>query len=270
MSHFSVLVTLNENSEEELKAALQPFHEYECTGVKDQYVKFMEIESECLCDLKSAYKDYEDGEEFENFNHFMKEEGYSKKDGKFGYLTNPNKKWDWWFVGGRFSNRLILKSGGKADCAKKSDIDFDAMIKEALDYWMPIYDKAQEILGGEKYKTWEEILNSNEYKDHGERRKFYNGQNLLKELRENLSSHESLMFVDCDKFLIDRDSFVKQKEFEAVGFFAMLHKGNWIEKGSMGWWGCVSEENPDWREVYTKALESITDDMILVVVDCHI
>lgn len=36
MSHFTVLVL--HKKFEELDAILQPFHEYECTGIKDQYV----------------------------------------------------------------------------------------------------------------------------------------------------------------------------------------------------------------------------------------
>lgn len=38
MSHFSVMVVTNHGTELELKNALQPYHEYECTGIKDQYV----------------------------------------------------------------------------------------------------------------------------------------------------------------------------------------------------------------------------------------
>jgi len=36
MSHFTVLVVTD--TAEELEAALQPFHEYECTGIEDEYV----------------------------------------------------------------------------------------------------------------------------------------------------------------------------------------------------------------------------------------
>lgn len=43
--------------------------------------------------------------------------------GRRGYWSNPNAKWDWYEVGGRFEGSLPLKGGGHADCAKVSDID---------------------------------------------------------------------------------------------------------------------------------------------------
>lgn len=39
MSHFTVAVVLPECTEQALKDALQPYHEFECTGIKDQYVE---------------------------------------------------------------------------------------------------------------------------------------------------------------------------------------------------------------------------------------
>jgi hypothetical protein len=38
MSHFTVLVVTDTPDEDALTRALQPFHEYECTGTKDKYV----------------------------------------------------------------------------------------------------------------------------------------------------------------------------------------------------------------------------------------
>ena len=39
MSHFTVaVITKNNPTNEELNKVLQPYHEYECTGFKDQYV----------------------------------------------------------------------------------------------------------------------------------------------------------------------------------------------------------------------------------------
>lgn len=51
MSHFTVAVVLPEYSEQALKDALQPYHEYECTGVNDQYV--VKVESS-----NYSYQDY--------------------------------------------------------------------------------------------------------------------------------------------------------------------------------------------------------------------
>lgn len=48
MSHFSVAVVLPEYTEEALAKALQPYHEFECTGIKDQYVVKIPCEDHTL------------------------------------------------------------------------------------------------------------------------------------------------------------------------------------------------------------------------------
>lgn len=52
MSHFSTLVVTKTDSDEELHAALQPFHEVECTGIFDQYV----VNVDRLPELKASYE----------------------------------------------------------------------------------------------------------------------------------------------------------------------------------------------------------------------
>lgn len=49
MSHFSVIVvTKEEPSADVLAAALQPFHEFECTGIDDQYIQDIDITDEAV------------------------------------------------------------------------------------------------------------------------------------------------------------------------------------------------------------------------------
>lgn len=150
MSHFVVLVFTEEKpTEQVLTAALQPFHEYECTGVEDQYVIDVDVTDKVneqwgqqvdavrLADGKilsrydsSLYRKEADGEtkfflpdgateiqipqtelsaaKGETLEEFAADYGgYEKKaDGRFYDRTNPNKKWDWWSVGGRWTGML--------------------------------------------------------------------------------------------------------------------------------------------------------------------
>ena len=55
-------------------------------------------------------------------------------DGSVYSEYNPNSKWDWYEVGGRWKNLLRLKNGDKADCAYVREIDFDAMGDEFRTY----------------------------------------------------------------------------------------------------------------------------------------
>lgn len=148
MSHATVLVITPTGDTAALEAALQPFHEYECTGVDDQYVVDVDITEE----TQQAFERHKD--EGQTFEDFAKEwTGNDVKDGKVFRRTNPNKKWDWWQIGGRWKGMLIPKAGAKAtyvgspglmgssysdatgnvDACAKADLDLDAMRKIAVE-----------------------------------------------------------------------------------------------------------------------------------------
>lgn len=76
------------------------------------------------------------GKSFEDF--IEQYAGYSRKDNaKFGYFSNPNAKWDWWVVGGRWDNRFLIKPeykelhGDKSNVALKKHIDWEYMMQSA-------------------------------------------------------------------------------------------------------------------------------------------
>lgn len=215
MSHFAVLVITPDINPGTLEAALQPFHEYECTGVEDQYVIDQDITEEaratfekdntiCVRDLQTQklYSFFTPAGEWdlrfsqpkknaERWENNPRERyvppGYEQvtvptsvledfASWAAGYYgentvkgadenvrivqhTNPNKKWDWWVVGGRYRGRLQPKPGvmvlpqatqlgtfetiqfrdtGKVDevpdvdQVRKSDLDWEAMRLEAV------------------------------------------------------------------------------------------------------------------------------------------
>jgi len=55
---------------------------------------------------------------------------YLNKEGTaYGRYKNPNGIWDWYEIGGRWDNSLILKNGDRVDSAHNRDIDWDAMFE---------------------------------------------------------------------------------------------------------------------------------------------
>jgi len=50
-------------------------------------------------------------ERFETIEEYLENQGYDKDDltGKYGYWENPNAKWDWYQLGGRWTGMLKLK-----------------------------------------------------------------------------------------------------------------------------------------------------------------
>lgn len=79
-------------------------------------------------DIDDIMRPYDESLEIQKI---VEEDGYE-------YWTNPNAKWDWFEIGGRWSNRLRLKSGERADSALLNDIDTSfnmAAYNDALVYW---------------------------------------------------------------------------------------------------------------------------------------
>ena len=65
------------------------------------------------CPLKLLYPTFE--------QYCKDHSGMVQNDaGAWGYYINPNAKWDWWQIGGRFSGRLLVKADLQ-DCIQTGD-----------------------------------------------------------------------------------------------------------------------------------------------------
>ena len=51
--------------------------------------------------------------------------GYRKVNGKYGYMSNPNAKYDWYSEGGRWSGYLTNKEGKTTDVELLTEVDWD-------------------------------------------------------------------------------------------------------------------------------------------------
>ena len=60
-------------------------------------------------ELRRRYEEYkEEGQTFEEFIPSWCG-AQQNSEGVWGRYTNPNSKWDWWTIGGRWSGLLMLK-----------------------------------------------------------------------------------------------------------------------------------------------------------------
>lgn len=282
MSHFPVLVI-----GADVEKQLAPFHEFECTGTNDEYVQDVDITDDVRSHMQGDEpKSLNDALEYEGINEdqIVADESAVMKSGKeaphkFGYAivkdgqlikavnrTNPNKQWDLWVVGGRWSNSLTLKDGTKADSAIKANIDFDAMRNEAGNEAAARWDKAAEAHGGQTWEPWSEVGPRTSYDDVA--RKTYNGQPAVEAMRKVFDNP----FHSLDQYLTPRDQFVQQARDGAAVFYALVKDSKWLAKGEMGWFGMsddkVSQE--DWNREVNKMLDDLPDDTLITVVDCHI
>lgn len=227
-------------------------------------------------------------EEFVSDYHGTKSRDPEK--GRYGYWDNPNKKWDWYSLGGRWTGMLKMRQGdatpmarlgrpglmtdpaeaGHADQARKRDVDWAGMREEAADKAGAKYDKALAVIDGRSFRSWEEIREAPEFKsDIDGARKEYHAQTVVEDLRKaELIGFET----GPEQFRVTREQYLERARQKAVQTFAVLKDGKWYERGEMGWWGVVHDEKDqeEWYRQYASLLDGLPDDTLLSVYDCHI
>lgn len=201
-------------------------------------------------------------EKYKTIEEYAKDyHGYEAVDGKFGYYSNENAKWDWYELGGRWTGYFKLKPEAKgkvgnpglmtekalvgtADQALKKDIDFDVMYAENLENSIKAYDEFEKA-----YKENQEDAKKRAYFEFGIQNVGENFEHYVPESREQF---------------LDRTA--------SIATFAIVKDGKWYEKGKMGWWGFASDEKDpkDWNKEIKSLLDGIPDDTMISLYDCHI
>lgn len=198
-------------------------------------------------------------EMFKTFEDFMRDwsgyKGPDEKTGRYGYWENPNAKWDFYRVGGRYAGRLVVRPGvdfnpvkrdwdssplpnhtRATDEARVGDLDIAAMVEERrkqAEYW---------------WAKMEESIKKNPGHEKSER--YFLG------IPENAT----------------RDEFIKDYASKPISALAVVKDGKWYEKGEMGWWGIIHNEKDDgaWDRELQSLIKDLPADTLLTFVDCHI
>ena len=232
---------------------------------------------------------------YETFEEYMSEWcGHNARDsktGRYGYWENPNKKWDWYSIGGRWSGFLKLKEGtegrvgrpgvfgnkaepGTCDSTIKANIDFDGMRDEAGEEAARMWEKAAQAkqnVGLSPDATWDSWVTVRDQSGMkvDEARIAYAAQPAVKAIRSAFSGH---LFLDCDQFLADRETYINRARNRSTTLFGFVKDGKWFERGEMGWWGVSTNEvrEDEWHKQFNLMLDELPDDTLITVVDCHI
>jgi len=328
MSHFSVLLVTDEYPTEEIISKyMQPFHEYECTGIKDEYVIAVDVTDEAKSIFERNKNNYSSFKEFvvswygEINDKFV---SFDDKTEKVIKYTNPNNKWDWYQVGGRFTGKLgtydpktdpdnfttCMFCYGTGYCVNENGVNKRVA---DLNYTCECNGSGKEL----KWPTkWKKIKNDIiQVKDLNlDSIKLKNIENrfaIIKEIcaKHNISLSElefglinykkvkaewanmeeprprgkdfSNLLNDAGKKyyfadtwheldLINNSLVEWAQSAPSLSSYAINLKGNWIEKGTMGWFGVSINENDDWDIIYSKFLDGLLPDEYLTIIDCHV
>jgi len=254
MSHFTCLV-IGDNVEEQL----EPFYELECTmdqneiknDPRAEFVKSFttdELEKDFFrVKNESPELYYESLEEFAEDYH-----GYIKCDTeeKWGRWTNPKAQWDWYSIGGRWPGFFKIKENPKYPdniclgepglMTKKARSGYADSIRICdIDFEGMKKDKFNELK-----ETWSKVQNNIEKED------------------KSVYWMHGITPEDTEETYIER--------YSNFSTYAVIKDGEWYAKGEMGWFGMSSDENENWKENFTKLIESLPEDSLLTLVDCHI
>lgn len=203
--------------------------------------------------------------------------------------TTKEAKWDWYSIGGRWGGYFTLKPGrtgrlgdpstfdridgdkrdhSKVDQARKGDIDLEAMRAESKRKAEQQYDHFALVTTGLPWpESWDSIRKRLETIE--EAREFYHAQSMIKAMKQD---KELLWCESHEEFGQNRAQYVERETRNAIRTFAVVKNRTWYEKGQMGWWGMVANEQDteQWSWQFEQLIESLSDDTLFTIVDCHI
>lgn len=186
----------------------------------------------------------------EDFYNAERDEEFCEYDDDGNELStyNPNSKWDWYSIGGRWGGTLKVRpteENGLADHLYEEDDEFvyvdSAPIKD-VDFTpdKEEYDKA--------YNWWVEHIDSDKEWDSFIKKEYY-----------------------TDTYKDATDYATRCAQFST--FAVVTPDGEWHEKGEMGWFACsdeTPEEAREWDDNYMSFIENADPEDIITIVDCHI
>ena len=226
---------------------------------------------------------------YKTFEEYMEKwHGTRQRDeetGRYGFWYNPNAKWDWYSVGGRWTGYFKAKENsvgelgrpgvfdnkpknGWFDIIKVKDLDIDGMLESSIKEANETYDELEKILNGRPLPSWNDIREK-----HGENidaaREEYRSLEVVIDLNKaNFFSFGDLVEV----FGKNREEYILKQKNNTMVPFAVVKDGVWYQKGEMGWFGMSSDEmtQDEWNNQFWKMIMSLDSETTLTMVDCHI
>ena len=292
MSHFTVLV-IGDKIEEQLA----PYDEnMEMEPYKRRVdVPYLQELARSAQVRVPADSDRPDPEDIAAVVRYYEEDAEQDEEGWYTWSTyNPDSKWDYWRIGGRWGGNFILKPGrqgytaeiawektfhdadnqipaGHCDQALKGNIDFAAMDAEARAHAAQRWSAMEAAVAGLPVaESWDEVRAR--IPDIEAARDFYAGQPMVRALREARLERFSGPDEISD-LKLGREAYLDREVQQGWAPYAMLQGGIWQAPGKMGWFG-MSSEAPDefaaWCAEVRSVVMTLPDDVLLTMCDLHI
>jgi hypothetical protein len=206
--------------------------------------------------------------------------------------TNPNSKWDFYQIGRRWNGFFMLKpnhdgtlgtaslickmdpdykspEAGRADQCLKGDIDLEGMRDEAGQKAADRYDLFTSLTAPHPpIVPWDTIRTKHGDGHIDAAREEYHDQPGVKALHAN----KDAAWFETEEFACSREEYIDKARKTAISTFAVIKDSVWYERGSMGWWGIVTDEKDtnEWQDKFFSLINDLPDNTLLTLVDCHI
>ena len=262
MSHYTVAVISRTGTEEEVEDLLAPFNEnIEVESylyrTKEQIIedgrksqeelleRIKEFDKDKLIEVLTSpkydwYKRVLAAQTPQDFYDVEAHESMVGEDGNEYSTYNPESRWDWWEIGGRWGGSLRDYNGEYHNTLKIANWDYNYISPKAVSHHSRFWEIAVE--GAEPTETEKEKYFI-----------FYSKEYYLKKYG-NKSNYIKSMLTFSTYALLTPD-------------------GEWLEPGKMGWWGISGADPVDeglWERDFTSLIDTFDRDMYITIVDCHI
>lgn len=206
---------------------------------------------------------------------------------------NPESKWDWYAVGGRWTGHFPYRPGaepiigaephwgggkpepGHCDGGPKRVLDLDQLREEAAQKATDTYRKYQAVVAGTEealpWHTFADNVSEGGY-TIDQARSDYNSQPRIAALqaRDDFRWYWS----GYEEFDVPEALYVERARASAVpGYATLTTDGRWMAPGRMLMFGMSTETKDDtlgYKEAANAYIESLDDSVWLIMVDCHI
>lgn len=194
------------------------------------------------------------------------------KNGNHLTTYNPNSRWDWYSIGGRWRNLLLTKK-------ENEDVISETSLEDLMNKGVNLTKKAPEgykWVDGARIKDID-FKKAIEFKNTYQKairfwEIYIEGQDPVTEEEKEVIKWE----VYNKEYYIERyetkENYAKMQS--TFTCWALLDETGWHEKGKMGWWA-MNDSTKDSELLFTeKFTETINkpenQNKYLIIVDCHI
>jgi len=262
MSHFTVAVFSRNPSYEAIAELLAPYNEcaeeeefleFKPKGTREtfeqEYRKYLQENPDKI----GCYPDFESY--MEQYHGYI----YDEESDQYGYTHNPNAKWDWWQIGGRWDGLLRLKT----------DHRYEGYIGDSL---FPVYSSSTVRCDQARLM---DVDTSPDPEDYRHAVRFW--EIIVEKMPLMEGEKEPWTFWKPEYYIQqygNKESYARnQAAFSTYAF--ITPDGEWHETGTMGWWGidnATAESRASYISNFEKTLAELSNDpeIYITIIDCHI